>query len=797
MTRAAGLFALLFAQLLFNNSALAVIRDGGVDPSNLGKGDWIYFMSDATNKLGGNVASVTNENSLMLYYKSQGIRYIIVKAATSSNLFNGTYSSPQFTSSLVNIAHANGILIFGYNRSYGQDINAEIGISDYVFNQGADGFIWDAESEWESSSPWIGATGPSKAWQLCSTVRSNWPTKFLAHSPFAIISLHSSFPYKEFGYWCDAAMPQIYHFSTSGIKSSVSAAINWSDVNWHNWQNSLAGIPNTNINGLTVVWTNAIKPIVPIQDVYGPHTTQSLAGGTATPLPDIDVAEFIDYLSCYRDPASAGGYKGANFFRTDLHGAVQWANISAGTIGNFSNAVNNFVLDDPAASTVGSWSAVRTFYNGSYFGNGVDTNSFGTNYLAKGQGNGSAYVQFTPAIVTSGYYNIYEWHPQRSDASSNVPIIINFTGGSTNIGLNQQINAGSWNFLGQYFFASGTSGNARVTDAIPEPTAMVTADAIKFSYVFSPTPAVISAIATTNLSSNSVTITWNTDLASDSAILFGPSTNYTSTVSNSTQLITHSLTLTGLAPGNTYHYAVASTVPNAQQSISSDLTFSTPPAGVSATLIIDNPNASITGTWSTGTSSPDKFGADYRFKNGGNGSSYVQFAPTILAPAQYRVYEWHPQGSNRTTNAPYVINYTGGSQTIGLNQQVNGGKWNFLGTFYFAAGTSENVRVTDAFPDSAHVVIADAIQFLYDSPLPTLGAQLTPLPDGNRALTLFFSPFVAGHSYQVQQTDSLFPALWTNVTNVPFTMDAQGRGVVVISNLSTGTKFLRLSMQSE
>src|SRR5262249_31802126 len=154
------------------------------DPANLGKGDWIYYTSMATNKLGGNVLSVTNETSLMQFYQSQGINYIIVKAGTSNFLFNGSYSFPQFTTNLCNIAHANGILIFGYNRSSGGDIPGEIAISDYVFNCGADGFVWDAESEWESSQPWIGANGPALAWQLCSAVRSNWPTKFLAHAPF-------------------------------------------------------------------------------------------------------------------------------------------------------------------------------------------------------------------------------------------------------------------------------------------------------------------------------------------------------------------------------------------------------------------------------------------------------------------------------------------------------------------------------------------------------------------------------------------------------------------------------------
>src|SRR5947209_7683158 len=102
--------AALVAVLAGASGGSAQIRDGGIDPWNLGKGDWIYYMSAATNKLGGNISIVTNETSLMLWYKSQGIRYIIIKAATSDTLFYGSYNHPQFTSHLVDIAHANGIL---------------------------------------------------------------------------------------------------------------------------------------------------------------------------------------------------------------------------------------------------------------------------------------------------------------------------------------------------------------------------------------------------------------------------------------------------------------------------------------------------------------------------------------------------------------------------------------------------------------------------------------------------------------------------------------------------------------
>ena len=87
--------------------------------------------------------------------------------------------------------------------------------------------------------------------------------------------------------------------------------------------------------------------------------------------------------------------------------------------------------------------------------------------------------------------------------------------------------------------------------------------------------------------------------------------------------------------------------------------------------------------------------------------------PNIQTAGFYEVYEWHPQGSNRTTNAPHVITYNGGTQTLYVNQKVNGGNWNYLGTFSFAAGTAGNVRITDAFADAGQVVLADAVKFVY------------------------------------------------------------------------------------
>ncbi len=529
------------------------IRDGGIDPYNLGKGDWIYYMSDATNRLGGNVSSVTNENSLMLWYKSQGIRYIIIKAATSDQLFKGSYAFPQFTSNLVNTAHANNILIFGYNRSYGSNVVGEVAISDYVFQQGADGFVWDAEAEWESNQTWIGTNGPALAWQLCSTVRSNWPTKFLAHAPFPIISYHASFPYKEFGYWSDTIMPQIYHFSSSGIKGSPSAAIEWTDANWAAWQDSLVGQSSV-INGQRIYWTNSIKPHAPIQDVYGPLYS--------TPYPNKDVMEFIDYLSIDPNCVAPGGYRGVSFWRTDLHGAVQWANIKAGTSGQFPGVVNNIVFDDAQATITGDWFMLITFYDGSFYGGTTDTNSFGTNYWVALQGVGSNYVEYTPAIVVPGNYNVYQWHPFLQAASANVPFVISYYGGSTTVYANQTTNSGNWSLLGQFYFDPSTPASVRISDAFPEPTKLAMADGLKL--VFLPPAGPPSApirLGASTASASQINLAWTDTATNETGFVIarsispgGPFVEVGSVPAN-----VRTFNCAGLVPETTYYFQVRAT----------------------------------------------------------------------------------------------------------------------------------------------------------------------------------------------------------------------------------------------
>lgn len=474
---------MLVVILSASQPGLSEVRDGGINPAELGKGDWIYSVTDATNQLGGHIAAVTNETSLMLFYRSQGIRYLVVKAGTSDQLFKGCNSGPQFNRYLVDAAHTNGLWIFGYDRSYGSNLVGEVAVADYVFSQGADGYVWDAEAEWESSSPWIGSRGPEKAWRMCSTVRSRWPSKFLAHAPFPIISSHPSFPYKEFGYWCDAVMPQVYHSGWTNVLASACGAINWTDANWAAWQHSLRG-SNTFIYGTRIWWTNAIKPLAPVAEVYGISTRSPCAGVTA-PVHEGDLMEFLDYLSADPNCPTPGGYSGVSFWRADLHSVEQWRHIRASTFGAGPDVVKTLVLDDTEGVSEGTWGAVRTFVNGTFAGcgSGADRNSFGTNYLFHPRGSGASYVEFRSAITRSGDYDLYEWHPFRAEASARVPFIIRQDGASQTAYANEQNNSGRWNLLGRFHFAAGTDCTVRITDEIPEANGVALVDGLKLVYV--------------------------------------------------------------------------------------------------------------------------------------------------------------------------------------------------------------------------------------------------------------------------------------------------------------------------
>jgi hypothetical protein len=92
------------------------------------------------------------------------------------------------------------------------------------------------------------------------------------------------------------------------------------------------------------------------------------------------------------------------------------------------------------------------------------------------------------------------------------------------------------------------------------------------------TPPVLSNIAAGSITANSAVISWTSDEAADTQVSYGTTTGYgLSSPLVTTKITTHTVTLSGLTGGTTYHYAVKSRDAAGNLTTSTDRTFTTAP----------------------------------------------------------------------------------------------------------------------------------------------------------------------------------------------------------------------------
>ena len=100
------------------------------------------------------------------------------------------------------------------------------------------------------------------------------------------------------------------------------------------------------------------------------------------------------------------------------------------------------------------------------------------------------------------------------------------------------------------------------------------------------TPPVITNVANTTPTTNSVTITWDTDEDSDSLVKYGTEySTYTAEEHDATMVVSHSITLTGLDANTTYYFVVNSTDASDNSAESGEHSFRTATPAESGTYI--------------------------------------------------------------------------------------------------------------------------------------------------------------------------------------------------------------------
>lgn len=147
-------------------------------------------------------------------------------------------------------------------------------------------------------------------------------------------------------------------------------------------------------------------------------------------------------------------------------------------------------------------------------------------------------------------------------------------------------------------------------------------------------------------------------------------------------------------------------------------------------LYLDNTNGEVSyeGLWQTGTASSDKYLSDYRFASTVvGGTNTVTYRPNLPSAGYYDISVWYPQGSNRATNAPWTIVYSGDITNVPVDQSINGGDWRLIASARpFAVGTNGFVQLSNDTGSAGKVVMADGVRFTFVGPLATAPMILIP-----------------------------------------------------------------------
>ncbi len=104
---------------------------------------------------------------------------------------------------------------------------------------------------------------------------------------------------------------------------------------------------------------------------------------------------------------------------------------------------------------------------------------YGTNYTQDGSAaaNPGKWAKWTPNLTNAGQYRLFMRYAGGAGRPTQAPVEINHANGIKNTTIDQTINGGIWNYLGQYSFNAGTSGYVKLyADAVGS----TIADAVMF-----------------------------------------------------------------------------------------------------------------------------------------------------------------------------------------------------------------------------------------------------------------------------------------------------------------------------
>ncbi|WOO43618.1 hypothetical protein [Rubellicoccus peritrichatus] len=442
-------------------------------------------------------------------------------------------------------------------------------------------------------------------------------------------------------------------------------------------------------------------------------------------------------------------------FKSDMY--VDWVRM-------YAIEDNGIIVDNSDANStlVGSWSESTSTlgYNGA-------------NYLHDDNSSALKTITWTPDFPSSGAYDVYMRWTAYSNRASNAQVVINSQGNTSDFTVNQKVEGSYWKYVGTYTFDAGsnaTTNSITLRNQLLNGTSCngyVIADAVKV------VPSAPKEVIVDNTDSGVVrsgswssstsspgyygtdyehdgdssslkTFTWVPQVPTNSSYdVYMQWTAYSNRASNAQVVIKHQgnsseLTVNQRVDGQvwnyigTYAFNAGTDAANNSIALRNQLMDGTSCDGyviadavrivetAAAEIIVDNTDSgtSSSGSWSDSSYRPGYYGTGYKYDGQSSSLKTFTWTPSFQQTRLYDVYMQWASYSDRASNAQVVVNFQGSSDVLSVNQRLNGGQWNYLGTYEFAQGSdalNNSVTIKNQLPGGTSCdgqVIADAVRFV-------------------------------------------------------------------------------------